>query len=1128
MKKEVTSIEIDTNLKVQAEQIKWDRYYASLPLLEEDEAIKRFNAEFTKVVEKLLPAGSSILEAGCGAGWQSLSLARLKKYKITLMDFSQEALKYARRIFERENLKAEFIQEDVFIQGEPRYDLVFNAGVLEHYSFDKQVAFLKGMASRSLKYVMVLVPNRLCYWYWIWRIQKSGEGEWPFGKEIPLTDLSPIFKAAGLRFLGQMFMGESWTEDFINSLAGLDERVRHHILEIHRSPLIPKSQKSYLLAALGSVAGDTLEVSVGWENVSQVEGERVPELCAALGDALALRISAEQQLRDLRSQLEGQEQALQALQAHTTDLEQIIAQLKAEQERLIQELDKKEQIIEVLQKQLSKVLGSEAWAIVQFIWWLRPKVAPDGSLRERILRLAFKPFRVMARCGFRGLISAISVRVKAILHQVLQPPRPFRDSYNTEDNSYVILYTDDPDLFPGYEPRRSLREACRNKKLQVSLIAPAKNVAASINRWWEGIIAQTRLPDEIIVVESGSTDGTAELLQELACKSPIPFRVIEEPSANIARARNLAISQARYDIIACIDFGCKAEKEWLERLVAPFESDPEIQVSAGWYEPIGHDGCTVRTRKRWPQLQKIWPQTFLPSSRSLAFKRCAWEAVGGYPEWLTLTGEDTFFDLELKRWGGVWAFVPEAIVKWEAPDSVLGYLRKMFRWSVGDGEAGIHGLYYWRWVIALTGLAGYIGVTSIALAAALIWGGVAVMAPFLTFPGWWVIWCTSKRLLGGIDPVIVAGRVAAVLGFLAGARRRRLVEQRRLSQIKGIWFILSGVPIDDTGGGARATQIALELLRQGYFVVFISRFPKYESKELGLKFAHPNLRIFRIADFKWDRFAADHPELLEGRPVAALVEFPLAEFLPVIDAVRTHGGRVIYDLIDDWSTSLGSSWYSPEVERFIISKSDVLVATAPILAERLQKLSGREIHLLPNAVNTRLFDPGRRYPRPTDLPAAEWLMIYIGALWGEWFDWELLVQLADAYPEAGVLVVGDYRGQCPESRPNLYFLGLKPQRDLPSYLAHANIAIVPWKINKITQATSPLKVYEYLAMHKPVVAPDIAPLRNIPGVLLAKDANEFVELVAKARKIDYPVEDVTRFIAANNWEVRVKNLCNLI
>src|SRR5205823_1850712 len=149
-----------------------------------------------------LPPGSGVLEAGCGAGWQSLALARAGVYRVSLMDFAPAALAYARRLFEREHLSADFYEGNVLTPGEPEYDLVFNAGVLEHYAFDRQVEFVRAMAGRSRRFVAVLVPNRQCYWYWLWRMQKAGAGAWPFGKEVPVLDLSRVFEAAGLEFLG--------------------------------------------------------------------------------------------------------------------------------------------------------------------------------------------------------------------------------------------------------------------------------------------------------------------------------------------------------------------------------------------------------------------------------------------------------------------------------------------------------------------------------------------------------------------------------------------------------------------------------------------------------------------------------------------------------------------------------------------------------------------------------------------------------------------------------------------------------------------------------------------------------------------------------------------------------------
>src|SRR5258708_75022 len=129
-----------------AEKDKWNAYYASLGVPEEDEITRRFNAEFCSHIDDLLPDGGRILEAGCGGGWQSLALARSGRFQSTLLDFSPVALSYAAGVFAHAGLHADCIAADLVTRGVPEYDLVFNAGVLEHYPLEEQGAVLRGMA----------------------------------------------------------------------------------------------------------------------------------------------------------------------------------------------------------------------------------------------------------------------------------------------------------------------------------------------------------------------------------------------------------------------------------------------------------------------------------------------------------------------------------------------------------------------------------------------------------------------------------------------------------------------------------------------------------------------------------------------------------------------------------------------------------------------------------------------------------------------------------------------------------------------------------------------------------------------------------------------------------------------
>src|SRR6185369_733389 len=93
--------------------------------------------------------------------------------------------------------------------------------------------------------------------------------------------------------------------------------------------------------------------------------------------------------------------------------------------------------------------------------------------------------------------------------------------------------------------------------------------------------AQTRLPDEVVIVDGGSRDDTVAIIQSYADK--LPLRVLIEPGCNISSGRNRAITAAQGDIIAATDAGVELAPDWLEKLTAPFLENPVVQVVGGFF-----------------------------------------------------------------------------------------------------------------------------------------------------------------------------------------------------------------------------------------------------------------------------------------------------------------------------------------------------------------------------------------------------------------------------------------------------------------------------------------------------------------------------------------------------------------
>src|SRR5437667_8612464 len=121
----------------------------------------------------------------------------------------------------------------------------------------------------------------------------------------------------------------------------------------------------------------------------------------------------------------------------------------------------------------------------------------------------------------------------------------------------------------------------------VSVVATVKNECDSIEAFLSALLNQSRAPDEIVISDGGSTDGTPEAIRRAIANAATRLRLIQAPGTNIAQGRNRAIASCSGSIVAVTDAGTKPRPDWLERLVRPLETDPSIAVSGGFFEPDG-------------------------------------------------------------------------------------------------------------------------------------------------------------------------------------------------------------------------------------------------------------------------------------------------------------------------------------------------------------------------------------------------------------------------------------------------------------------------------------------------------------------------------------------------------------
>lgn len=312
-----------------------------------------------------------------------------------------------------------------------------------------------------------------------------------------------------------------------------------------------------------------------------------------------------------------------------------------------------------------------------------------------------------------------------------------------------------------------------------SLIFTVLNEELAMAEFLQSIHALSEKPQEIVIVDGGSSDATVEIIRAWTPPEGVVVRVVVTPGANISAGRNQAISMASNPLIAVSDAGASLDKHWLERLIRPLCANADVAsgffVSSGatfWERAIG----AVIT----PSQSEVDGESFLPSSRSIAFRKAAWRAAGGYPEWLDYC-EDLLFDLQLKKDGAVFVFVPDAIASWNARPSLKAFAKQYYRYARGDGKSGLwrrrHVARYSAYALGVALAAG--AVLNPWSLLVLVAGAVAYLAKFFgrVLRARESLGSETVKALLLVPLIVVTGDVAKMAGYPAGLSWRARNQQ---------------------------------------------------------------------------------------------------------------------------------------------------------------------------------------------------------------------------------------------------------------------------------------------------------------------------------------------------------------
>ncbi|MCL5070004.1 MAG: glycosyltransferase [Actinobacteria bacterium] len=275
----------------------------------------------------------------------------------------------------------------------------------------------------------------------------------------------------------------------------------------------------------------------------------------------------------------------------------------------------------------------------------------------------------------------------------------------------------------------------------VSFISTVYNEEKSIAVFLKSFFEQSYLPEEIIFVDGGSKDNTVNILRDFFSRKikndfglgtietdescyelkpeenvsligsykvlvnqkknrndrELSVRLLQKINANISEGRNIAIKNARNEIICASDAGCVLDKNWvyeITKYILPNHNEEanllKYDVAGGYSRPITTTFLEkILSMSVMPKLKEIKARKFMPSSRNISFKKSAWDNVGGYPENMDY-GEDMKFNFNLKEAGYEIKFNPDAVVYWKMRENIILIFKQFFRYAKGDARGKMY------------------------------------------------------------------------------------------------------------------------------------------------------------------------------------------------------------------------------------------------------------------------------------------------------------------------------------------------------------------------------------------------------------------------------------------------------
>lgn len=247
--------------------------------------------------------------------------------------------------------------------------------------------------------------------------------------------------------------------------------------------------------------------------------------------------------------------------------------------------------------------------------------------------------------------------------------------------------------------------------------------------------------------------------------------------------------------------------------------------------------------------------------------------------------------------------------------------------------------------------------------------------------------------------------------------------------------------------------------------------------------------------------------------------------------------EIIYDFIDDIheDITVDTTIQLENYKKLNVINPILLIASASNLYNMLKnRFINKDIVLAENAVDINDFTINGRTTIPHDIKKCvdkrKPIVGFYGAI-APWLDYRMINKLTEKRTDLEFVFIGvDYGNSLRnlEIRSNVSFLGPKPYKKLHMYSNLFDCAIIPFKLGDIAKSTSPVKLFEYMAMGIPTVCTrDLRECDGYDYVYMSKNSKEFeqnIDMAIRARKTKKAHDTLMGYAKQNTWDARARTI----